>query len=249
MTAGYHPMIEEWRRSVIPPTERVEATPEEEFPFGAPAESLGYLEDVRGFETRVFGRAPLENLVIKQRGSEIATLPEGYEHLKEGIDRVFADQLKKNPLFRHAEIHVTHRQNTYQIEVTGQNNHADSNRTEGSVIDDYIYFMANRQGPFVQIEYVSNPDELFERKTPDTMAEAGLMRQAKDGEIIAGRSRTFHAQGALIYQIGRTLLRAIVTHPPASYFHSLPDHEKAMLPEEFRDKHGITFDQPILEPG
>ncbi|MCB1681976.1 MAG: hypothetical protein KDI65_08580 [Alphaproteobacteria bacterium] len=238
-------LMDQWVRSVQVSDTELDSVPSEEHPFGTPAESIGTLKRTAEFEKRVT-RAQPENMVIKSYGQDGVLIPGGYDHLSEALELMIADQMVVNPLFRHAKVELTFRQNPTPQEPT-RVVHADPSRTDNAVVEDYVYFLSNKQGTIAQAQYVRDPDGTLNKMKPEAMVEEGLMRQAGPFEVLRGRQSTRHTQGAAIYEGGRTFVRLIVTHPDADYFRSLPLAEQATLPEEFRDRLGIVI--PSREHG
>lgn len=234
-------LMEQWVNSVRVPRERAEAaSADQTSPYGTPSDSIGYLKNQARFET-VVTRAQPENAAIKIPGNDGIIFLDGYDHLDELIEHVVADQMRTNPLYRHAKILLTYRQNPTELVTDNRTVHIDPGRTEGSVVEDYVYFVSNIQGTISQAQHVINPAETLNKMRPEAMVEEGLMSQSEPFEIVRGRQSTYHTQGAKTYDAGRTFGRIIVTHPDIEYFRNLPDADKAALPADFREKHGIEI--------
>ncbi len=231
-------LIEKWVKSVQVSEADRALSQESDRPFGTPAEHVGFLNNREAFAAPV-RRAQPENMVVKTSGNDGLIYPEGYDHLSEAINMMIKDQMKINPMFRHARIELTYRQ-TLSEQVPTRIVHTDPSRTQEPVEEDFVYFLANKQGVVVQAQHVKDPAQNLNKMTPEALMEEGLLRQSENFEMVRGRQSTYHTQGAAIFQPARILLRMIVTHPSADYFHNLPDHEKAALPEDFRQKHGIS---------
>ncbi len=232
-------LMDQWVNSVRVTREQAEAAPvDQSSPYGTPSESIGYLQNQARFET-IVTRAQPENAAIKSPGNDGIVFLDGYDHLSEVMENIVADQMRTNPLYRHAKILLTYRQNPTAMVTDNRTVHVDPSRTQGSVVEDYVYFVSNIQGTISQAQHVVNPIETLNKMKPEAMVEEGLMVQAKPFEIVKGRESTYHTQGAKTYEPGRTFARIIVTHPDIQYFHNLPDSEKAALPADFREKHGI----------
>ncbi|MCB1840082.1 MAG: hypothetical protein KDI61_07465 [Alphaproteobacteria bacterium] len=238
-------LMDQWVRSIQVSDTDLDSLPLEGHPFGTPAESLGTLKRPSEFEQRV-SRSQPENMVIKSSGYDGVIVPEGFYHLTEALEMMVADQMVVNPLFRHAKVELTYRQNPTPQEPT-RVVHADPSRTDNAAEEDYVYFLSNIQGTIAQAQYVRDPAMTLNKMKPEAMVEEGLMRQAGPFEMLRGRQSTYHTQGAAVLQGGRTFVRLIVTHPDADYFRSLPVAEQATLPEEFRDRLGIVI--PSREHG
>lgn len=230
-------LMGEWVRSVRVSESDLKAVSAETQPYGTPAESLGCIQNHEKFDTPV-RRAQIENRVIKSSGQDGVLMPPGYEHLIEPLQMILEDQVKTNPLYRHARIELSYRQN-WTPQTPQRTVHADPSRTQNAVTEDYIYFLSNKQGTIAQAAHVRAPEETLNRMTPEQMVEQGLMTQAKPYEMLKGRQSTFHTQGAAVYEGGRTFIRVIVTHPDIDYFRNLPEAEKSALPQDFREKQGI----------
>ncbi len=232
-------LMGEWVRSVRVDESDLKDVPAELHPFGTPVESLGILSSPLEFDKPV-NRAQLENMIIKYSGNyDGIMMPGGYDHLIEPLQMIIADQMSENPLFRHARVEFTYRHNPTP-QTPSRIVHADPSRTQNAVVEDYIYFLSNKQGTIAQAQHVKKPEDTLNRMTPEEMVEQGLMTQAKPYEMLKGRQSTFHTQGAAVYEGGRTFIRVIVTHPDIDYFRNLPENEKAALPQDFREKHGIA---------
>lgn len=238
-------LVEQWVKSVRVSEAERELAQESDRPFGTPAEHVGHLNNREAF-AKTATRGQPENMVIKSSGNDGVIYPPGYDHLSEAINMMIKDQMNINPLFRHARIELTFRQNPIE-QVPTRVVHTDPSRTQNPVEEDFVYFLANKQGVIVQAQHVKNPAQNLNKMTPEALMEEGLLQQSEDFEMVRGRQSTYHTQGAAIFQPGRTLLRMIVTHPPVEYFHNLPDREKAALPEDFRRQHGISA--PDFAPG
>lgn len=238
-------LVEQWVKSVKVSEADLALAQESDHPFGTPAEHVGYLNNREAFAAPV-RRAQPENMVVKSHGNDGLIYPQGYDHLNEAINMMIQDQMEINPLFRHARVELTYRQ-TLSEQVPARIVHTDPSRTPEPVEEDFVYFLANKQGVVVQSQHVKEPAQNLNKMTPEALMEEGLLRQSEDFEMVRGRQSTFHTQGAAIFQPARILLRLIVTHPSADYFHKLSDREKAALPEDFRQKHGIS--SPDMAPG
>lgn len=230
-------LIGKWVKSVqVSEAERTRAD-DPDHPFGTPAGRVGTLNSREIFQKPVY-RAQPENMVIKSPGQDSTLIPEGYAHISEAIHMMMEDQMRINPLFRHARVELTYRQNPLP-QTPARIVHTDPSRGEAPVEEDYVYFVASKQGTIVQAQHIKKPFETLNRMTPEDLVDEGLLKQAEPFEMMRGRQSTFHTQGSAIYESGRTFVRMIVTHPDLSYFRSLSDSEKAALPEDFRKAHGI----------
>ncbi|MBI1300485.1 MAG: hypothetical protein GC137_02405 [Alphaproteobacteria bacterium] len=219
--------------------------------YGEPAVSVGIIEFVDDFERdqlRLGGKTTQENTTLKQPGSNKINIPPGYDHMQEVVrDLVLDQQKEKGALFKHAAINFTFRQTVFAAEQRGRTVHIDPPRNENSVAEDDVYFVSNQQGTLVQVERVIDPEKTLNEKTPEELVELGLMRVAERGEIMRGTQNTYHVQNQ-IYDEGRTFTRIIVSLPDVEYFHNLPDSEKAELPKDFLQKHGIQIGSPSPTP-
>lgn len=235
-------LIEKWVNSVkIDETEKLLAETAEH-PFGTPGEAVGTLSAKDEFQKRVL-RAQPENAVIKLPGNDGIVMLSGFEHLVETIQMMMNDQHAINPLFRHARVEMTFRQNSI-TQIPARTVHTDPSRTLDPVQEDFIYFVSNKQGTMVQAQHIRDPFQTLNRMTPEGLVEEGLLKQAQPFEMTRGRQSTYHTQGARAYEGGRTFVRMIVTHPDISYFHKLPDGAKQQLPKDFREQNGITLSAP-----
>lgn len=231
-------LMGEWVKSVRVDESDLKDVPAELHPFGTPVETIGYIQNQEKFDTPV-RRAQIENTVIKSSGQDGVLMPPGYEHLIEPLQMLIDDQVKTNALYRHSRIELSYRQN-FTPQTPNRTVHADPSRTQNPVEEDYVYFLSNKQGTIAQAQHVKKPEDTLNRMTPEEMVEQGVMLQAKPYEMLRGRQSTFHTQGAAVYEGGRTFIRVIVTHPDIDCFRNLPENEKAALPQDFREKHGIA---------
>tara|TARA_R110001592_G_scaffold16881_7_gene71501 strand:- start:28337 stop:29089 length:753 start_codon:yes stop_codon:yes gene_type:complete len=238
----------QWVKSVIPSMEEVMRVKSGEQPYGQPSERVGFIKDTDNFEKLLRGNdipSPASDTIIKTAGALDAKLPKGYEHLQEAIDLIVNDQIETNPLFKHARMAFTFRQ-TILPSRPQRTVHIDPPRTPNAAADDNVYFLSNKQGTFTQAVCVKNPSDTLNRMKADLMAEQGLLQQAEPFELRKGTQDTYHVQGADTYESGRTFMRMIITHPDVSYFENLPDDDKAELPADFRQKHGIVVPEETL---
>ncbi len=243
---------EAWAKSVTPDTDEFTAAQlSGERPYGMPAESVGTLTDHDGFEQVMLGRGvSVEHLntEIKQPGSNEITLPRGFAHMQEVLGQIVSDQTSINPLARHTRMTFTFRQNTFPSEQKSRDVHVDPCRNQDAVAEDYIYLVSNADCSIVQDEPVIDPKETLNgERTPEELIEAGLMRQAEPYEVVRGTEFTYHVESAF-HGEGRTLVRIIISHPDAEYFHGLSDAEKTELPPEFLQKHGIQISDSQIIP-
>ena len=237
------PFYEDWIKSVTPDDDNVPSMGMRARPYGQPAETVGTLTNQAAFEKQVLGteaNASQENTVIKTPGSDEITLPKGFDHVEEAIQIIIGDQKATNPLAKHTTVSFTFRQIVFDANQNTRDVHVDPVRDESSVEKDTVYFLTNKEGTIVQSKPVRDPKTTLNTMAPEVMMECELMRQAQPFEVVKGDEDTYHVQ-AEKYTVGRTLVRVIIAHPDAQYFHDLPDQDKAELPEDFRQKHGIKF--------
>lgn len=257
-------MYEDWRITVIPSEAEIEAAEEAGLaPFGTPSEKVVTLTNHNGvltfqddFEQSMLGREGVtnqhENTLLKDSGSNDIQIPPGYDHMLESILTITEDQTaEKGGLFKHARMNFTYREIVFPEEKRDREVHVDPPRRESvrspvdegeAVAKDAIFFISNKknQSTITQSAHVINPSDTLNRMKPEVMIECGLMHQAEPFEVWKGTEDTYHVQ-AEKYDPGRILVRVIVSMPGIDYFHDLPDEEKAGLPEEFREKHGIKI--------